>query len=101
MSFIQIDNNESFRRILRDIFQDSFMRQYTRFQSFEGFCYSSAVIANWNADPMVYNEELLDRFVQESTDFEGWEQMVKAAADLRFSAEGAALRAGTEPPSTL
>ena len=37
----------------------------------------------------------------ESTDFEGWEQMVKTAADLRFSAEGAAPREKTEPPSTL
>ena len=33
---------------------------------------------------MVYNEELLDRFVRESTDFESWEQMVKSAVDLRF-----------------
>lgn len=84
MSFVRVDNDESFRRMLRDIFQDSFMQQYTRFQSFDGFCYSSAVITNWNADPMVYNEELLDRFVRESTDFESWEQMVKSAVDLRF-----------------
>ena len=38
MSFVRVDNDESFRRMLRDIFQDSFMQQYTRFQSFDGVC---------------------------------------------------------------
>lgn len=84
MSFLCVDNDPAFQALLRDIFTDEFMRRHTRFQSFEGFRYSSAVIADWNADPMVYNEELLDRFVAESTDFTSWEDMVKAATDARF-----------------
>ena len=32
------------------LFRDSFRQQYTRFQSFDGFCYSGAVITNWNAN---------------------------------------------------
>lgn len=85
MSFLRVDNDPAFRSLLRDIFTDDFMRRHTRFQSFEGFRYSSAVIVEWNADPMVYNEDLLDRFVGESTDFPDWETMVKTAADVRFA----------------
>lgn len=91
MSFVRVDNDESFQALLQDIFTDDFMRENTRFQTFEGFRYSSAVIANWDADPMVYNEALLDYFVKESTVFPAWEDMVRAAADRRFgSGSGAA-----------
>ena len=86
MGFVAVSNDEKFRKLLEDIFTDEFMQKNTRFRSFEGFRYSGAVIANWNADPMVYNEDLLDRFVRESTDFDSWNEMVCAAADQRFSA---------------
>lgn len=79
-----MDNDAAFQRLLRDVFTDEFMQMHTRFQNFEGFRYSSAVIVDWNADPMVYNEELLDYFVRESTDFPTWDAMARAAADRRF-----------------
>jgi len=41
-------------RLLEDIFTDDFMQEYTRFESFEGFRYSSAVMVNWKADTLIY-----------------------------------------------
>lgn len=84
MSFVSVDNDESFRKLLRSVFTERFMLENTNFENFDGFCYSSAVITNWNANPMVYNEDLLDRFVCESTKFHSWEEMVKTAVDKAF-----------------
>lgn len=73
--------------LLRDIFTDEFMARYTRFDNFEHFCFSSAVIANWNADILIYSQTLLDSFVRESTDFTDWDTMVRRATALRFHSE--------------
>ena len=61
------------------MFTDNFMKEHTRFQSFEAFRYSSAVLLNWDADTWIYSPELLDLFVRESTDFFNWEEMIRAA----------------------
>jgi len=84
MGYVSIDNNGKLQSLLQDIFPDEFMRKHTNFLSFEAFRYSSAVIVNWNANPMVYSEELLDCFVRESTRFHSWDEMVHFAAALRF-----------------
>lgn len=86
MAFVCVDCPPQFRKLLEQIMSDGFMAEHTRFQSFEGFRYSSAVFVNWNAERLVYNEEVFDNFVRESTCFESWEEMVKAAADACFGA---------------
>lgn len=85
MSFCTVPNDRKLQWLLRDIFPDAFMQRHTNFPSFQVFCYSSSVIVNWTADPMVYDETLLDCFVRESTEFSDWETMVRCAADERFS----------------
>lgn len=88
MAFVYVDYPPQFRELLEKILNDDFMGRYTRFQSFEGFRYSSAVFVNWNAEQLVYNEEVFDNFVRESTDFESWDEMVKSAADSFFKGLG-------------
>ena len=72
MAFQYVDYPQEMKDLLSRIFSDAFMQTHTRFQSFEGFRYSSAVFVNWNSDQLIYNEALLDRFVQESTQFSSW-----------------------------
>ncbi|HJB81164.1 hypothetical protein [Flavonifractor plautii] len=84
MAFQYVDYPQEMKDLLSRIFSDAFMQTHTRFQSFEGFRYSSAVFVNWNSDQLIYNEALLDRFVQESTQFSSWEEMVRTAADQCF-----------------
>ena len=81
MAFLTIANEAPFRKLLADIFTDEFMQKHTNFQTFEGFKYSSAVITNWDADIMIYSEDLLNLFVRESTEFDSWNKMVIAAVD--------------------
>ena len=69
MAFQYVDYPQKMKDLLMQIFDDSFMQANTRFQSFEGFRYSSAVFVNWNSDCLIYDDALLDRFVQESTRF--------------------------------
>ena len=82
--YVYVDMDEDFRKMLDVIFNDDFMKKHTNFDNFEGFKYSSAVIANWEADKMVYAQLLMDNFVDESTEFSTWEEMIKAAADEAF-----------------
>ena len=84
MSFQYVDYPQEMRELMERIFHEGFMREHTRFQSFEGFRYSSAVFVNWNAEQLVYNEEALDNFVRESTHFSNWDEMVRAATQLRY-----------------
>lgn len=84
MAFQYVDYPQEMKDLLSRIFSDAFMQTHTRFQSFEGFRYSSAVFVNWNSDQLIYNEALLDRFVQESTQFSSWGEMVRTAADQCF-----------------
>lgn len=84
MSYRQVQNSGKLKALLRDIFTDDFMVANTNFERFEYFRYSSAVIVNWDAEVMVYDEALLDRFVAESTRFHTFDEMVKAATDRYF-----------------
>ena len=49
MAFQYVDYPQKMKDLLMQIFDDSFMQANTRFQSFEGFRYSSAVFVNWNS----------------------------------------------------
>ncbi len=82
--YVAVEMDEEFRNLLQTIFTDEFMKENTNFENFEAFQYSSAVIANWKAEQMVYAKLLMDGFVQESTRFQTWDEMVMAAADARF-----------------
>lgn len=84
MGFAYIDDAPKILELLKDIFTDAFMAEHSGFESFEGFRYSSAVLVNWEAERLVYNTELLDRFVDESTDFATWDEMVTAATRARY-----------------
>ena len=83
MSCVTVRNDEKIKKYLQEIFTDEFMQKHTNFESFEYFRYSSAVITNWEADPMIYDEDLLDWFVFESTEFQNFNEMVRAAAAWR------------------
>lgn len=82
--YVFLDNAPELMKLLEDIFTDAFMQQHTRFESFEGFRYSSAVILNWKADTLIYAPLLLDAFVRESTQFGDWDEMVRTATRLRY-----------------
>lgn len=82
--FVFLENAPELMKLLEDIFTDDFMGDNTRFESFEGFRYSSAVMVNWKADTIVYAPLLLDAFVKESTRFESWDEMVRTATQLRY-----------------
>lgn len=88
MAFVYADNSPQFRELLGKIMNDNFMVAHTKFPSFEGFRYSSAVFVNWNADELVYNEEAFNNFVRESTQFQDWDEMVRVATDAYFQKEG-------------
>ena len=82
--YVLLDNAPELMRLLEDIFTDSFMQEHTRFDNFEDFQFSSAVILNWKADTLVYAPLLLDAFVKESTRFGSWDEMVRTATQLRY-----------------
>lgn len=83
--YVTVKMDQELRKLLDTIFTDQFMKENTNFENFEAFQYSSAVIANWKAENMVYAQLLMDGFVRESTRFETWDEMVRAAADAKFS----------------
>ncbi len=76
-----IPSDTGIKDLLQEIMSDRFMREHTNFETFRHFRYSSAVILDWDAETWIYSERLLDNFVRESTEFSGWEEMVKKAAD--------------------
>ncbi len=82
--YVFLDNAPELMKLLKDIFTDEFMQQHTRFDNFEGFQFSSAVILNWKADTLIYAPPLLDAFVKESTQFGDWDEMVRTATQLRY-----------------
>lgn len=84
MAFEYVPSPPEFKQRLKEIFTDEFMQAETNFKTFEGFQYSSAVFVNWKADVMVYNSEILDNFVRESTRFSSWEEMVCTATDRAY-----------------
>lgn len=85
--YVRVEMDARLRKLLNVIFTDEFMQTNTNFENFEAFQYSSAVITNWKAEHMVYAELLMNGFVKESTRFETWDEMVKAAADAKFGVQ--------------
>lgn len=85
MSYVTVPNGEELRRLLDAIFTEPFMKAHTNFEKFEYFRYSSAVIVNWDAELLHYDEELLDLFVRESTRFQSFDEMVRAASEQYFA----------------
>ncbi|MBQ9016452.1 MAG: hypothetical protein IJ109_10125 [Firmicutes bacterium] len=82
--YVAVPTPKEFRDLLKRIFTDEFMKANTTFENFDGFKFSSAVMTNWEADQMVYSPEVFNHFIRESTKFETWEDMVKAATDEAF-----------------
>lgn len=85
MAFEYVPMSPDDKKMLETIFNDEFMQAETNFKDFEAFKFSSAVFVNWQSDIMVYNAEVLDNFVKESTKFSSWDEMVRTAADRAFS----------------
>ena len=69
----------------QDVLNNSQFLSRFPFPAFRDFQSSSAVFTNWKSDIMVYNEEVFDGFVRESTRFTSWDEMVRTAADRAFS----------------
>lgn len=82
--YVSLTNAPELMKLLEDIFTDEFMQQHTRFENFDGFKFSSAVMVNWKADTIVYAPLLLDSFVRESTQFSDWDEMVRTATSQRY-----------------
>ncbi|MDR1573091.1 MAG: hypothetical protein LBS24_02145 [Clostridiales Family XIII bacterium] len=81
-----VGNSDKLKGLLEEVFTDEFMRCNTNFENFEAFRYSGAVIINWDAEVLIYNRERLDSFVNESTSFSTWNEMIKSACDFAFLA---------------
>ena len=81
MAFAYVPMSPDDKKLLEMIFTDEFMQAETNFEAFRDFQSSSAVFTNWKSDIMVYNEEVFDGFVRESTRFTSWDEMVRTAAD--------------------
>ncbi len=84
MAFLRVEATPELRKYINTIFTDEFMQKYTNFTNFMDFQSSSSVFLNWGSILWVYNEEVFDGFVKESTQFSSWNEMVKAAADETF-----------------
>ena len=82
--YVYLPDAPSLVKLLKDIFTDEFMKEHTRFNDFDGFQFSSAVIVNWKADTIIYAAPLLDAFVKESTHFSDWDEMVRTATVQRY-----------------
>jgi len=81
MAFEFIPTTPEFKQTLEKMFTDEFMQKYTNFENFRDFKSSSAVFLNWESAFMVYNAEVFDGFVKESTQFSSWEEMIKTASE--------------------
>ena len=85
MAFAYIPMSPDDKKLLETIFTDEFMQWRRISKLLKRFQSSSAVFTNWKSDIMVYNEEVFDGFVRESTRFTSWDEMVRTAADRAFS----------------
>ncbi len=82
--YVSINNTQELKDLLKRIFSDEFMKKHTNFENFDGFRFSSAVMATWDSPRFVYSKTIFDNFVKESTEYETWDEMVKAATDEAF-----------------
>lgn len=63
-----------------ELFPDSFMTEYTQFQTIEAFFESGKFDIKSQEDFEALDEKDLDSHVVEFTDFNSWDEMVKASA---------------------
>ena len=82
--YVSINNTQELKDLLNRILSDEFMQKHTNFKNFEGFRYSSAVMASWDAPRLVYSLTVFNNFVKESTEYDTWDELVKAATDEAF-----------------
>ncbi len=82
--YVFLPNAQELMKLLEDVFTDAFMQENSRFDDFDGFKFSSAVMVNWQAETIVYAPLLLDAFVKESTRFSSWDEMVRTATAQRY-----------------
>lgn len=84
MDYEYVDYTKELKELLESFFNDTFMRQNSKFEDFKSFQFSSAVFVNWDSDQLIYLKSVFDRFVGESTNFKSWEEMVKKGTELYF-----------------
>ena len=82
--YVFLPNAQELMKLLEDVFTDAFMQENSRFDDFDGFKFSSAVMVNWQAETIVFAPLLLDAFVKESTRFGSWDEMVRTATAQRY-----------------
>ena len=70
---------------LVDLFTDAFMSEHTRFSSFGEMLESGGFSVNSQEEFDAIPQELLDRHVASSTDFDSWGAMVEAGAQEYFA----------------
>ncbi|MDR3364210.1 MAG: hypothetical protein LBS91_04590 [Clostridiales Family XIII bacterium] len=73
--------SEETRANLREVFDDAFMREYTKCANLDEFMFSSAVFVNWDDAALVYSKQRFDAFVAETTRFGSWEEMLRKGAE--------------------
>jgi len=71
------------REELQSLFNDKFMRTYTRFETFEEFTFSGAVFVNWKADFIVEDRKAFDCCAKGKTSFQTWDEMYTKAYKLK------------------
>lgn len=70
---------------LVDLFPDTFMVEHTRFSSFGEMLESGGFSVNSQEEFDAIPQDLLDRHVAASTDFDSWESMVESGAQEYFA----------------
>ncbi|MGF9814278.1 hypothetical protein [Bacillus toyonensis] len=65
-----------------DLFNDSFMMEYTRFVNIDKFFEESKYVVKTDEDFKKIPSEKLDEYVKEVTEFENWEEMKTKAAEI-------------------
>lgn len=71
------------REELEVLFNDDFMKKYTKFGTFEEFTFSGAVFVNWRADFIVEDRKAFDCCVKGKTIFQTWEEMYAKAYKIK------------------
>jgi len=64
-----------------ELFNSSFMRQHTSFESFDALLEDGGFEVEDQDDFEAIPEENLDPHIQETTDFEDWEEMLNTAVE--------------------
>lgn len=79
-AFVDVLNDDE-RLTVGDLFGDAFVQQYTSFESFQAFLEASPLTVESVEDFADAPRDELDRHVAETTDFQDWQSMVRAASE--------------------